>query len=91
MQDIDRNNIDDLLEAITNMNPQIIITSKGHKETTDLLSYVKNQPRFKHTDACFNNRIYEIDAELICRPGPRTIQGLEALTKLIHPEIFKED
>ena len=69
-------------------NPQIIITSKGHREATDLFSNVMNEPRFKQTDAYFNNRVYQIDASLICRPGPRAVQGLETLVKFIHPEIF---
>ena len=91
MQDIDRSNISDLLEAIIKKNPQVIITSRGHKETTDLLSYVKNQARFKCTDACANNRIYQLHAELICRPGPRAVQGLETIAQFIHPEIFQQD
>ena len=88
MQDINMDNIDNLLDAIMKKNPQVIITSKRHRETQDLLSYVKNHPRFKSTDAYLNNRIYQIHAELICRPGPRAVQGLEALAEFIHPEIF---
>lgn len=87
MQDINEDNIDDLLEAVIKGNPQAIITSKGHRGTADLLSYVKKKPRFKQTNAYVNNRIYQIDAELICRPGPRAIRGLETLAKFIHPEI----
>ena len=91
MRDIDRDNIDDLLEVVIKKNPQVIITSKGHRETADLLSYTQNPPRFQHTDAYLNNRIYQIDAQLVCRPGPRTVKGLEILAKFIHPEIFKQD
>ncbi|MBZ9577976.1 ABC transporter substrate-binding protein [Patescibacteria group bacterium] len=91
MRDIDRDNIDDLLEVVIKKNPQVIITSKGHRETMGLLSYTQNHPRFQHTDAYLNNRIYQIDAQLVCRPGPRTVKGLEILAKFIHPEIFKED
>ncbi|MFH1519536.1 MAG: helical backbone metal receptor [Candidatus Omnitrophota bacterium] len=85
IQDIDRDNVDDLLEAIIEKNPQVIIVSKGHRETADLLFYAKNQSRFKQTDAYFNNRIYQIDAKLVCRPGPRAAQGLETLAGFIHP------
>ncbi len=88
MQDIALDNIDNLLEAVIKKNPKVIITSKGHRETTDLLSYAKNCPRFKQTDAYLNKRIYQIDAELVCRPGPRAVQGLETLAEFIHPEIF---
>ncbi|NQT07246.1 MAG: diphthine--ammonia ligase [Candidatus Omnitrophica bacterium] len=88
MQYIDMDNIDDLLEAIIEKNPEVIITTKGHKETVNLLSYVKNHPRFRETDAYSNNRVYQIRADLVCRPGPRAVEGLKALAKFIHPEIF---
>jgi len=84
MRDITENNTDDLLETVIEANPQVVITSKGHKETTDLLSYVRRHPRFKQTDAYLNDRVYQVKAELICRPGPRAVQGLEALAKFIH-------
>jgi iron complex transport system substrate-binding protein len=29
------------------------------------------------------------DDNLVSRPGPRLIEGLETLAKLIHPELFK--
>ncbi len=34
-------------------------------------------------------RILFIDADLIDRSGPRIIQGLEEMAKIIHPELFK--
>lgn len=85
IQDIDRDNVDDLLEAIIGKNPQVIITTKGHKETADSLFYAKNQSRFEQTDAYFNNRVYQIGIKLVCRPGPRAVQGLEILAGFIHP------
>jgi len=91
MQDMNMDSIDNLLEGIIKKNPQVIITSKGHIETTDLLSYLNNHPGFKQSDAYLNNQVYQIHAELVCRPGPRVVQGLETLAKFIHPEIFIED
>jgi iron complex transport system substrate-binding protein len=32
--------------------------------------------------------VYEIDSDLIDRPGPRIVQALAQIAKLIHPEIF---
>jgi iron complex transport system substrate-binding protein len=37
-----------------------------------------------------NHRIYSVDPALFARPGPRVIDALEALARIIHPEIFGE-
>ncbi|MBI4301988.1 MAG: ABC transporter substrate-binding protein [Chloroflexi bacterium] len=34
------------------------------------------------------NAIYPIDDNLMSRPGPRIVAGLESLAKIIHPELF---
>jgi len=36
-----------------------------------------------------NNSIYPFNDDLVSRPGPRLVDGLEELAKLIHPEIFE--
>lgn len=37
-----------------------------------------------------NHRLYSVDPALFARPGPRVIEALEALARIIHPEIFGE-
>ncbi len=37
-----------------------------------------------------NNRIYLIDSSIVDRPGPRMVQGIELLARLIHPELFTD-
>jgi iron complex transport system substrate-binding protein len=48
----------------------------------------EKRPGWGAISAVKNNRIYEIDENLVVRPGPRIVQGLEQLAKFIHPEIF---
>ena len=36
-----------------------------------------------------NGAVYTFDDNLVSRPGPRVVDGLEALAKLIHPDLFK--
>lgn len=67
---------------------QIIIAVRGHRENRNLLSYIKNVSYFKNTQAYMENRIYKINAALVCRPGPRAAISLETLANFIHPEIF---
>ena len=33
--------------------------------------------------------VYPFDDDLTSRPGPRLVDGLEALAKIIHPELFR--
>jgi iron complex transport system substrate-binding protein len=43
--------------------------------------------RWKSIPAVRNNRVYLIDSDLIDRPSPRIIEGLEEMAKIIHPEV----
>jgi iron complex transport system substrate-binding protein len=77
------------LESVVAKNPQVIIVT-GMATSGDLIyNAIKTEERLKSVDAMVNNRIYRIsDANLIERPGPRIVDGLDELAKLIHPEIF---
>jgi iron complex transport system substrate-binding protein len=35
-----------------------------------------------------NDQVYEIEESILVRPGPRVVDALEALAKLLHPELF---
>ncbi|MFZ5856475.1 MAG: ABC transporter substrate-binding protein [Chloroflexota bacterium] len=39
--------------------------------------------------AVIDGKIFPFDDNLVSRPGPRLIDGLEALAKLLHPEVYK--
>ena len=43
----------------------------------------------KTSPAVLNNRVYKINDDYLSRPGPRLIDGLEALARALHPEAFK--
>lgn len=79
------------LEAVISMNPQVIIADVGHGSGEELnYQYVLTEKRFKDIDARRSNRIYKIDSDLVSRPGPRIVDGLEKLAQFIHPELFQE-
>ena len=46
--------------------------------------------RWKSLKAVKEQRLYAIDSDLLHRPGPRLIEGITALAKLIHPELFSD-
>jgi iron complex transport system substrate-binding protein len=34
-------------------------------------------------------RVFPFDDNLVSRPGPRLVDGLEALARLLHPGVFE--
>ncbi|MFB0518427.1 MAG: cobalamin-binding protein [Acidobacteriota bacterium] len=39
--------------------------------------------------AFIKHRVYSVDEDLVFRPGPRIVDGLEQVARLIHPEAFR--
>jgi iron complex transport system substrate-binding protein len=77
------------IESIITSNPQIIIVSGMGSSGDKVFDAIKKEERLRTTKAFINNRIYKIsDSNIIERPGPRVVEGLEELAKLLHPEIF---
>ena len=72
------------IEDVLARDPEIIITSE--------LSYdwALNATELASTNASQSGRIYTCDDNLVQRPGPRLVEGLEWFAHLIHPEIFEE-
>jgi iron complex transport system substrate-binding protein len=77
-------------EEVVKANPEIIIISKGIMATSCGLTpeVIKERPSWSEIYAVQNDQIYVIDESIISRGGPRLIDGLEELAKLIHPELF---
>jgi iron complex transport system substrate-binding protein len=66
------------LESVIDRNPDIIIASVGHGDAKNLTyDYIMNEPRLKDVNAVKNKRVYEIDADIMNRPGPRIFDALE--------------
>ncbi|OIN97207.1 hypothetical protein AUJ66_04040 [Candidatus Desantisbacteria bacterium CG1_02_38_46] len=74
-------------EQVIKKNPDvIIIVTMGEYTEKEKKTWYK----FKELPAVKNNRIYIIDADLVCRPAPTVlIEGLKEIAKCIHQEVFK--
>jgi iron complex transport system substrate-binding protein len=72
------------IEEVIARDPEIIITSE---ESYD---WAMNATDLASTNASQTGRIYTLDDDLVQRPGPRLIEGLEWFAHFIHPEIFEE-
>jgi iron complex transport system substrate-binding protein len=77
------------IETILSKAPEIIIFSSmdNRKNYSDL---IRKWQAWKSIPAVKSNSIYVIDSNLVDRPAPRIVEGLEALARIIHPEVFIE-
>ncbi len=74
-------------EEIIAQDPEVIVLGDANYGVT--AEMVKERPGWSVIAAVKNGAIYPIDDILISRPGPRIIDGLEALARIIHPELFE--
>lgn len=76
------------LEVLLERQPQVIIVGTGHGSAQDSpLEWAKTEPRLKNTEALIQEKVFAIDADLTSRPGPRAVDALEEMLRLIHPEL----
>ena len=74
-------------EQIIERDPQVIVLTDAAYGATP--EKVKARPGWDVVTAVKDDAVHAIDPDIISRPGPRVIQGLEALAKLIHPELWE--
>lgn len=72
-------------EKIVQNDPDIIICTSNFGAKNNLI----NDPKYKELRAVKEGKVFEIDENIIVRQGPRVATGLEEMTKLLHPELFK--
>ncbi len=72
------------LEEVIARNPEIIIAGEWAYD------WAINATELASTNASQTNRIFTCDDDLVQRPGPRLIDGLEWFAYFIHPEVFNE-
>jgi iron complex transport system substrate-binding protein len=74
-------------EQVVAANPEVIILPDAAYGIT--VDSVLARPGWQDVDAVKNKRIYPIDDNIVSRPDPRVVDGIEAAAKLIHPELFQ--
>jgi iron complex transport system substrate-binding protein len=75
------------LEELVVLNPDIILLSdSAYGETPEK---VAARAGWGTLAAVKNGRIIPFDYHLLSLPGPRLVDGLEQLAKILHPELFK--
>ena len=75
------------LEQIVVSNPSFILLGDSMWGVT--AEAVASRPGWETIEAVKSDQIFPIDDNLISRPGPRLVDGLEQLAKLLHPGVFQ--
>ncbi len=74
------------VEAILSKAPEVIILSSMDSRR-DYLNLIKMWQSWREIPAVKKNALYVIDSNLVDRPTPRVVEGLDAMARIIHPEI----
>jgi len=73
-------------ERLIERNPDIIVCSKYN----NIKEQIKDSSIYKELKAVKNNKVYEIDNNILERMSPRNIEGILELVKFFHPEITND-
>lgn len=74
-------------EAIVERNPDIILTIYGHY-VENSTEQVLNRDGFSDVNAIKNEQVFDLNEDLISRPGPRLVEGAWEVGKAVYPEHF---
>ncbi|MEW6716923.1 MAG: cobalamin-binding protein [Chloroflexota bacterium] len=75
------------IEALVEQDPDIILLGDSAYGITPEM--IVERAGWESLSAVLNNLVYPFDDDLVSRPGPRLVDGLETLAELLHPELFK--
>jgi len=76
------------MEEILKRSPEVILISSMNPKG-NYQKVLQGWSRWKTIPAVKNGRIHLLDSDLIDRPSPRIIDGLEEMARILHPERFK--
>jgi iron complex transport system substrate-binding protein len=74
-------------EAVISANPQYIILTEDPAYGGNVAAVYK-RPNWGSIAALQMRQVYRINPNLIGRPGPRLVEGLQCLAQIIHPKQF---
>lgn len=77
------------IEKIVAEDPDIIIiqTMTGGTPTV-AVDVLEQHPIWQELQAVKDGNIYLVNGDIVSRPGPRIVQGLEEVARILHPEVF---
>jgi iron complex transport system substrate-binding protein len=77
------------VEEILRRAPEVILISSMNPKG-EYHKIFQEWGRWKIIPAVRDGRIHLIDSDLIDRPSPRIIDGLEEMARILHPQQFRK-
>ena len=78
------------MEELIDSDPEIIVVDAMMGTAVISPSELKKIAAWQGIIAVREDRIGVVDGDLVSRPGPRIVEGLEEMAKIIHPELFSD-
>ena len=75
------------LEQVVDADPAFIILGDARYGVTP--ESIAQRPGWENLSAVKNGKVVPFNDDLVSRPGPRLVDALEELAKLLRPELFK--
>lgn len=76
-------------EEIIQRNPDAIMSMDSHGEKI-LSTYLSGRPGWSEITAVQEDRVFVFPDDWVSRPGPRLIDGLEAIAVALYPDLFAQ-
>lgn len=70
-------------EKLLEKNPEVYLSTSG-----DTAEMIAKREGFGSLKAVQNHKVYTLDPDIFSRPGPRVIEAMEQLARLLHPDLF---
>lgn len=75
------------LEEVLRRDPEVLLFPVGASEGIPEVEQQRWR-KWSSLSAVVHNRLHQVKAELVNRPGPRVVEGIEALAGALHPGMF---
>jgi iron complex transport system substrate-binding protein len=75
------------METVLEQNPEVLIFPVGSTESVSE-NERRTWNRWTGVSAVQHRRLHVVSSDALNRPGPRVVDGLEQLARVIHPEAF---
>ncbi len=80
-------------ESLIERNPDVILlphAKKGPSSSAEAIRTLSERSGWKQMNAVKNKRVYILEDDLVSRPGPRVVLGLQKIAQALYPEAFPE-
>ncbi len=74
-------------EAVISANPQYVILTEDPAYGGDV-NAVYTRANWQNVAAVKAHKVYRLNSNIMQRPGPRLVEGLQCLAQLVHPDRF---